>query len=260
MGPQLSINICCRRRRSAANPPATDAAVDQWDRQTDGRMQAEERTRSGPCGGGWQNNKQHPTSAHPLVSLTQCNVAGTISSHAEQMWSGFAASCVVRAECSVETSAEDWTPTRHIGHDRIHCLYSITHKHTHTHICYGVKQGYSGSANSPKPKLKANTHPVAQISVTSPNENSKHWCKSGKSLTWSCHAIHAGSWCKYTEIFLLLGRNYIIPTAVPKWCNTVKNSTIFSQIQNVLAAISKGRETWKLCCNKILRSFTEGVG
>ena len=120
-----------------------------------------------------------------------------------------------------------------------------SHTHTHAHICYGVKQGYSGSANSPKPKLKANTLPVAQISVSSPNENSKHWCKSGKSLTLSCHAIHAGSWCKYTKIFLFLGRNYIIPTAVPKWCNTVKNSTIFSQIQNVLAAISKGRETLK---------------
>jgi len=44
MGPQLSIHICCRRRRSAANPPATDAAVDQWDRQTDGGC----KQKSGP--------------------------------------------------------------------------------------------------------------------------------------------------------------------------------------------------------------------
>jgi len=34
---QLSIDICCRRPRSAANPPADAAAVDRWDRQTDGR-------------------------------------------------------------------------------------------------------------------------------------------------------------------------------------------------------------------------------
>jgi len=33
---QLSIDICCRQR-SAANPMHAAAAVDIWDRQTDGR-------------------------------------------------------------------------------------------------------------------------------------------------------------------------------------------------------------------------------
>jgi len=31
-------HICCRRRRSAANPPAAIAAVDRWDRRTDGYL------------------------------------------------------------------------------------------------------------------------------------------------------------------------------------------------------------------------------
>ena len=35
---QLSIGICCRRPRSATNPPATAAAVDRRDRQTDCRI------------------------------------------------------------------------------------------------------------------------------------------------------------------------------------------------------------------------------
>jgi len=37
VGPQqqLSIDICCRRPTSAANPPVAAAAVDRWDRQTD---------------------------------------------------------------------------------------------------------------------------------------------------------------------------------------------------------------------------------
>jgi len=34
---QLSIDICCPRPSSAANPPAAAAAVDRRDRQTDRR-------------------------------------------------------------------------------------------------------------------------------------------------------------------------------------------------------------------------------
>jgi len=34
---QLSIDICCQRRSSAANQPHVAAAVDRRDRQTDGR-------------------------------------------------------------------------------------------------------------------------------------------------------------------------------------------------------------------------------
>jgi len=33
----VSIDICCRRRRSAANLPSAVAADDRWDRQTDGQ-------------------------------------------------------------------------------------------------------------------------------------------------------------------------------------------------------------------------------
>jgi len=36
-GYQLSIDVCCRRPRSASNAPTRTAAVDRRDRQTDGR-------------------------------------------------------------------------------------------------------------------------------------------------------------------------------------------------------------------------------
>jgi len=44
---QLSIDVCCRRPRSAANPPHADAAVN---RRTDGRTgeQTDERTDTRP--------------------------------------------------------------------------------------------------------------------------------------------------------------------------------------------------------------------
>ena len=60
--PQLSINICCRRRHLEANPLATAAAVNRRDRQTNGRTYTQPLHR--PCctyHTGRVNNKQQLT-------------------------------------------------------------------------------------------------------------------------------------------------------------------------------------------------------
>jgi len=74
---QLSIDICCRRRRSAAaNPPVAIATDDQWDRQTDERTDERmdrrtpyrclHRPCSALCAGGVSNTVQLTSASVPI--------------------------------------------------------------------------------------------------------------------------------------------------------------------------------------------------
>ena len=45
---QISIDICCRRPRSAANPSAVAAAVNRWDRQTDRQTDGQNKRYTDP--------------------------------------------------------------------------------------------------------------------------------------------------------------------------------------------------------------------
>jgi len=45
---QISIDICCRRLRSAANPSAVAAAVNRWDRQMDRQTDGQNKRYTDP--------------------------------------------------------------------------------------------------------------------------------------------------------------------------------------------------------------------